>query len=432
MAFEHTVGAKHSLTLRAINGLLLVGKYDRSAFGGAIAPEAVNLAMIKRGIEALQGVASYGDPLGIKPDPAQAATSLHDFVNRLEAKQRRGEPSAQENAEIQEAERLRQAANIAFEEGDYEQTRTLLERALASREAVFGADDAGHIPLLEKLISANRYLGSFTAIPPLEARIAAIQRAAYGPTNPLTVMAEQNIWRQASEEGQTDQALAALQQMQAGFEGFFGKDHPLMQMVNALQVLRPTQDRGRRAETPLSVRKEQALANIPDERSGVLAGLDQIDWHKLQHAYGPADDVPIHLKLLLSNDNDVEDSAWKFMYNTLLHQGSLYPATLPAIPFLIRMLEQGEPPDRREIIRFFLAIVDENYFGEDEEDESADLPDADMTAAAARTDPEEIEAERAIKAGTPVYLALLDQSVAERKGDSYRPTLARLLKVLKG
>jgi tetratricopeptide (TPR) repeat protein len=429
IAFEHTVGAKHSITLRAINGLLLVGKYEQSAFGGAVAPEAMTLAVIKRGVEAAQGIASQKYPLGIKPDPAQATTALHDFVTRLETKHRRVEPNELDKAKLEEADQLREAANVAFEQGDYTQTRILLERALTLRENVLGADDVGHISLLEKLIAANHYLGKFTAIPPLEAHIAAIQRGAFGSTNPLTVLAQQNIWRKASVEGQTDQATAAFQQMRVGFAGFFGEDHPLMQMVNSLQATHPTQRKGQQSKTPLSVRKEQALANIPNDRSGLLAGLERIDWHALQHAYGAADDVPIHLKLLLSDDKAVEESAWEFLYNTVLHQGSLYPATTPVVEFLIRMLERGEPPDRREIIRFFLAILDENYFGEDDYD---DEPGEELPAAIVRTDPEEIKIERAIRTAKPVYLALVQQGMAENKADNYLPTLNRLLKLLKG
>lgn len=435
IAFEHTVGPKHSLMLRVLDGLILVLRTDHSAFGssfGGVASEVMTPVTIKRGIEAVQGIVPRNDPLRIKPDPEQAIAALHDFVSRLEAKHRRGEPSTDAKARLQEADRLRDAANAAFERGDYTQAQTLLERALALREAILGSDfDAdGQVPLLEKLIATNRYLGRFAAIPSLEARITALQRTAFGPMNPLNVISKHTEWRQASAEGQTDQALAAFQQMQEGMQGFLGKDHPLLEMLNKMNTLQEqrTAQQPRQPKAPLSVRKEQTLASLPPERMTALAGIDQIDWHALRHAYGAADDVPIHLKLLLSDDSDVENSAWAFLYETVLHQGSVYPATIVMVAFLIRMLEQGEPPSRHEILRYILSMLDERFMGEEnDDDEPDDLTDEALSNPVVRTDVLEIEAERAIRAGVPIYLSLLHDGITRNADADYMPALAKLL-----
>jgi hypothetical protein len=70
-----------------------------------------------------------------------------------------------------------------------------------------------------------------------------------------------------------------------------------------------------------------------------LAGLHDIDWRNLQHAYGSADDVPDQLLSLAAGD----DSVLGDLFGNIYHQGSVYQATAYAVPFLWRLLAaQGE------------------------------------------------------------------------------------------
>jgi len=70
-----------------------------------------------------------------------------------------------------------------------------------------------------------------------------------------------------------------------------------------------------------------------------LAGVDDIDWHKLQHAYGSADDVSDQLHRLADGD----DSSIEDLFGNIYHQGSLFEATAYTVPFLWRLLAaQGE------------------------------------------------------------------------------------------
>ena len=70
----------------------------------------------------------------------------------------------------------------------------------------------------------------------------------------------------------------------------------------------------------------------------MLGGLDTIDWSSLTHAHGPATDVPELLRSLLSDDPDVRLQACADLHEKIWHQGTVYPASAAAIPFLFELL----------------------------------------------------------------------------------------------
>ena len=72
-----------------------------------------------------------------------------------------------------------------------------------------------------------------------------------------------------------------------------------------------------------------------------LAGLDDVAWDSLEHAYGPADDVPDLLRALAAGDAEQAEEAVYELYSNIWHQGSVYPATIPAVPFLVAIAASG-------------------------------------------------------------------------------------------
>ncbi|WP_165250706.1 hypothetical protein [Paludisphaera soli] len=70
----------------------------------------------------------------------------------------------------------------------------------------------------------------------------------------------------------------------------------------------------------------------------MLEGLDALDWSILTHAHGPATDVPELLRSLLSEDPDVRLQAFAALSETIWHQGTVYPASAAAVPFLFELL----------------------------------------------------------------------------------------------
>jgi hypothetical protein len=61
--------------------------------------------------------------------------------------------------------------------------------------------------------------------------------------------------------------------------------------------------------------------------------LDTIDWQSLYHAYGDGTDVPDRIRALYGDDADRADTALSELFNHVLHQGTVYPATVAAVPF---------------------------------------------------------------------------------------------------
>ena len=79
----------------------------------------------------------------------------------------------------------------------------------------------------------------------------------------------------------------------------------------------------------------------------MLNKLDEINWKELEHAYGPAEDVPGQIRALASTDPQVREKAQYELWGNIIHQGTIYQATSYAVPFLIELLEIPEVQDTR-------------------------------------------------------------------------------------
>ncbi|HWS31943.1 MAG TPA: hypothetical protein VN408_04280 [Actinoplanes sp.] len=67
----------------------------------------------------------------------------------------------------------------------------------------------------------------------------------------------------------------------------------------------------------------------------ILAGTA---WAELEHAYGPADDLPALLQPLINGDTGDFAAAMHTLTWNLNHQGTLYSATLPAARYVAAVL----------------------------------------------------------------------------------------------
>lgn len=88
----------------------------------------------------------------------------------------------------------------------------------------------------------------------------------------------------------------------------------------------------------------------------VFAGLDEIDWIAMEHAYGPAGDVPGLLRGLVSADPAVREVALDGMYGAVHHQGDVYECTVAAVPFLVRAAACPGLPGRADVLRLLASI----------------------------------------------------------------------------
>lgn len=89
----------------------------------------------------------------------------------------------------------------------------------------------------------------------------------------------------------------------------------------------------------------------------MLDTLDDIDWGRLEHAYGSAADVPDMIRRLADPDEDVRDEAFYEAYGNIFHQGSRYQATAPAVPFLLELLAAPDYPSRDSLLYLLAALT---------------------------------------------------------------------------
>ncbi|MEV7526308.1 hypothetical protein [Streptomyces sp. NPDC091371] len=85
------------------------------------------------------------------------------------------------------------------------------------------------------------------------------------------------------------------------------------------------------------------------------AELDDVPWHALTHAYGSAEDVPALIRALYDDDEETTGEAVYELYGNIHHQGSVYPASAPAVPFLAHAVHHA--PGRRDELLMLLATL---------------------------------------------------------------------------
>ncbi|MER5931366.1 hypothetical protein [Streptomyces sp. NPDC002054] len=121
-----------------------------------------------------------------------------------------------------------------------------------------------------------------------------------------------------------------------------------------------------------------------------LHGLDDHPWHATSHAYGPADDLPDLLRALASGDPDTVEAAVSELYGNVIHQGTVYAASVEAVPWLARLAAAGHAAG--DLVRLLGDLA------ESEDEHGVEPPGAVRAAVAAQL---------------PLLLPLLDAEQAD-------------------
>ncbi|WP_430782367.1 hypothetical protein [Actinoplanes sp. G11-F43] len=102
-------------------------------------------------------------------------------------------------------------------------------------------------------------------------------------------------------------------------------------------------------------------------------------WAQLEHAYGPADDLPARLTALIDGETAEFAAAMHTLAWSLTHQGTLYSATLPAARFVAAVLtDPRTSAGKAAMISWLDAVAGSAIEFEEFEHE----PDADAIRAA--------------------------------------------------
>jgi hypothetical protein len=85
-----------------------------------------------------------------------------------------------------------------------------------------------------------------------------------------------------------------------------------------------------------------ALAPDPGPLPGdPLEGVYDVDWARLTHAHGRADDVPALLRALVDPAGDWDAVVQELIADDVLHQGTCYAATAAAMRYVARVVAAG-------------------------------------------------------------------------------------------
>ena len=85
---------------------------------------------------------------------------------------------------------------------------------------------------------------------------------------------------------------------------------------------------------------------------------DECDWGWLSHAHGEAADVPWLLRSIASTDPKVRQEPIYELFGNIWHQGTVYPATAAAVPFLYELLTAPDVEDKPSIAHLLACIAD--------------------------------------------------------------------------
>jgi HEAT repeat protein len=154
----------------------------------------------------------------------------------------------------------------------------------------------------------------------------------------------------------------------------------------------------------------------------MLEGLDRVNWQDLGHAYGPAEDVPELIRALAADDPQERQNARSHLWSNIIHQGTVYSATAPAVPFFLELLAAPAVKDKPNLLLLVTALasgrsyldVHQHFFkGIPEFQEKMEQPDWDDQLQ------QELgwvkAARRAVVLGWQVYLQLLDDPDADTR-----------------
>ena len=144
----------------------------------------------------------------------------------------------------------------------------------------------------------------------------------------------------------------------------------------------------------------------------MLESLDAVNWSHLEHAYGPADDVPDLIRALTSPLYETRRRTFRTLYSNIYHQGTVYEATAYAVPFLIELLEGSGIRCKAEILVLLAHLARGYSYIEQHQDLEFTFTKEERSspAFAERLRKEQTwvkNAHEAVGKGFPLYLDLL-------------------------
>ncbi|BAY65055.1 peptidase-like protein [Calothrix brevissima NIES-22] len=206
--------------------------------------------------------------------------------------------SAQQSAELAEAERLNQQVEQLYQQGKYSEAIPLAERALTIREQVLGKEHPDVATSLNNLAELYREQGNYAKAEPLYLRSLAIREQMLGKEHPDVATSLNNLAELYREQGNYAKAEPLYLRSLAIREQMLGKEHPhVATSLNNLAELYREQGNYAKAE-PLYLRslaiREKVLGK---EHPHVATSLNNLaELYREQRNYAKAE--PLYLRSL--------------------------------------------------------------------------------------------------------------------------------------
>lgn len=89
----------------------------------------------------------------------------------------------------------------------------------------------------------------------------------------------------------------------------------------------------------------------------LVEAIVEVRWGELEHAYGPADDVENQLIAVVVGDDETRAIAWWNLWGNIHHQGTIFTATVAALPIVARLASWRAFPDRVEALALLREIA---------------------------------------------------------------------------
>ena len=337
-------------TLDAAIGLATaLGSIDAAGMGEATA--------IYLPVMALQPDEDTGGlPRSALPDPRDAEVQLRRIAARIE---QRLQTDPGQAAAISRASELEAEADAAYLAGDVGVASDRLREAIALLEVARGDGDPSLVEPLHRLKLILRVGGLESGVMPILERIHAILVDAYGELHPMTIRALGELyWQQRREFGPAggrETADRILQQVEAALGADSPAAHLLDEVLGAARAQVPAGSEP--WEESLSARRERILSAPSPLADELLAEVSATPWATLHHAFGPAIDTPRHLRLLLAADEQVRDDALELLGDSLLVEGAVPAATVPAMRAVRRLVGDARVPGRHRLIALLTGCV---------------------------------------------------------------------------
>jgi len=132
-------------------------------------------------------------------------------------------------------------------------------------------------------------------------------------------------------------------------------------------------------------------------------GLNAIPWYDLKHAYGSAEEVPMWLRQLASEDEQLRQHALYFLSGSICHQGWICSATAYAVPYLLELVAAPSVQGKDGILELLAAIAAADPLEEATWRENSQVPVWNVPAHIPFKD-----AHAEVSVGFPLYGTLLD------------------------